>query len=431
MRFVRLAALTVSAASSICAAPRAAAIPASFSLRPEYERFHLPAQTQQGANCWAYSVAACLELELSRAAGKSVPLSAPYLVWAAVKADADTFDTRGSNFGRAARALERFGICGEAQVMIVDADNPLRTVVSRAAVQEAAALGRNITIDWIRFWKKPIGASVSELNSVKARLAAGHPVAIGMYWPKNLRVADEALCLLDTCKSEDETFDGHCVTLVGYEDNERLPGGGAFLFRNTWGPGWMSQGYARLSYQSVRLYGNDLVSFSVGKEASSGPMPDGQPPANVTGEGVTNLGADQCSLVTGGSLSNSDMKRFKRGVWQSDDQVFFSPKRIGDGFSVDVTVAREGRYTVCIAGTKAPDCGKYRILLDGKRFGAPRDFAWPSVEPTGRREIGRASLTQGRHTLRFVCDGKAQASSGLNLGIDWVSLEPEPADGAG
>ena len=57
---------------------------------------------------------------------------------------------------------------------------------------------------------------------------------------------------------------GHCITLVGWDDNypkENFgpvtpPGDGAFLFKNSWGEEWGMDGYYYLSYYSWKLLTN-------------------------------------------------------------------------------------------------------------------------------------------------------------------------------
>jgi C1A family cysteine protease len=54
---------------------------------------------------------------------------------------------------------------------------------------------------------------------------------------------------------------GHAVCVVGYELRRGIPGGGAFIFRNSWGRKWarrqgrFGDGYGTLFFDYVRLYG--------------------------------------------------------------------------------------------------------------------------------------------------------------------------------
>ena len=54
---------------------------------------------------------------------------------------------------------------------------------------------------------------------------------------------------------------GHAVCVVGYETNDRVPGGGLFVFRNSWGASWakphgrLGPGYGALPFAYVSKYG--------------------------------------------------------------------------------------------------------------------------------------------------------------------------------
>jgi len=54
---------------------------------------------------------------------------------------------------------------------------------------------------------------------------------------------------------------GHAICVVGYELNPAFPGGGAFIFRNSWGSTWakpegrFTPGYGTLFFEYVKKYG--------------------------------------------------------------------------------------------------------------------------------------------------------------------------------
>ena len=58
---------------------------------------------------------------------------------------------------------------------------------------------------------------------------------------------------------------GHAVCVVGYELRSRVPGGGVFVFRNSWGTKWarrmgrFGEGYGTLFFDYVRLYGVEAL----------------------------------------------------------------------------------------------------------------------------------------------------------------------------
>ena len=52
---------------------------------------------------------------------------------------------------------------------------------------------------------------------------------------------------------------GHAICLVGYELRPNAPGGGVFLFRNSWGKTWAAKsrykaGYGTLFFEYVRQH---------------------------------------------------------------------------------------------------------------------------------------------------------------------------------
>lgn len=87
----------------------------------------------------------------------------------------------------------------------------------------------------------------TDLDTIKAELAAGRPVIFGMG-------VDDAFYRL---KSEPydqnggQNYGGHAMTLVGYDDNKKSPRGhrGAFKIINSWGQGWGDRGFGWISYQ--------------------------------------------------------------------------------------------------------------------------------------------------------------------------------------
>lgn len=72
----------------------------------------------------------------------------------------------------------------------------------------------------------------------------------------------------------DEPFiSGHCMTLVGYRDDAGWPGGGYFIFRNSWGPRWAAEcpfgaGYGTLPYKFMALHGKEAWAARAGGRAA-------------------------------------------------------------------------------------------------------------------------------------------------------------------
>ena len=98
-----------------------------------------------------------------------------------------------------------------------------------------------------------------DLATLKAALADRRPVVIGLPvreddW-ESLTAWQDLLPDLTPGSAADTA--GHAVLLVGYADDPAVPGGGAFLFRNSWGTSWANAGYGRVSYQMTLDYADD------------------------------------------------------------------------------------------------------------------------------------------------------------------------------
>ena len=102
--------------------------------------------------------------------------------------------------------------------------------------------------------------------SLKQALAAGHPVACGLRWPNKLSGSS-----IISDNPPGGVSDGHSIAFVGYTDDRTAPGGGAFRFRNSFGPSWGDHGYGTMSYAYVRKYSNDALWLRFGKTGSERP----------------------------------------------------------------------------------------------------------------------------------------------------------------
>lgn len=95
------------------------------------------------------------------------------------------------------------------------------------------------------------------LNQMKGCLVAGGPIIIGfvvfgsIYNPEVGKTGDIPLPAGEDLQAG--PIGGHCVLVVGYDDNKR-----AFILRNSWGEGWGNGGYGSLPYSY--LTSSDLAS---------------------------------------------------------------------------------------------------------------------------------------------------------------------------
>src|SRR5579862_9041014 len=66
---------------------------------------------------------------------------------------------------------------------------------------------------------------------------------------------------------------GHCMCLVGYQDDTTAPGGGYFIARNSWN-GWGMQcpygsGYGTIAYEYISVYGAEAATIANSAGASA------------------------------------------------------------------------------------------------------------------------------------------------------------------
>jgi len=125
-------------------------------------------------------------------------------------------------------------------------------------------------------------------------------------------------------------------------------------------------------------------------------------------------------------------------VFWSKDLLFFEATGTGSSLTVPFDVPDDGRYELVAQLAHAPDYGTYTVELDGQSAASSTALEHEPGANMGDRGridpyfneiyvaedhlIGWASLTKGRHTLKFVCVGKNSASSSFNLGIDTLVL---------
>jgi C1A family cysteine protease len=81
-----------------------------------------------------------------------------------------------------------------------------------------------------------------------------------MQRPNAYRVGDVRLPL-----PGEKKLGGHAMCMVGYVDDQQVPGGGYFIVRNSWGEafgydGEVTPGYCRIPYDYVRQYGMEAFA---------------------------------------------------------------------------------------------------------------------------------------------------------------------------
>ncbi|MBX7059286.1 MAG: hypothetical protein K1X75_14570 [Leptospirales bacterium] len=156
-------------------------------------------------------------------------------------------------------------------------DSDYRTQPGAAARQEAGSYRARSY--------RAIGGT--DLNAIKAELAAGNPVNFGIAVDENFYSLQAQVY----DRRGGQNYGGHAMTLVGYDDSKRSPAGhvGAFKLINSWGNQWGDRGFGWISYRMwQQLQPQVLVMYDV-RESQPQPQPQPQPsPAESEGEGRLN-----------------------------------------------------------------------------------------------------------------------------------------------
>jgi len=124
-------------------------------------------------------------------------------------------------------------------------------------------------------------------------------------------------------------------------------------------------------------------------------------------------------------------------LFWSKDVILFEANGPGSKLEVPFEAPEDGDYELYTEVAQAADYGIYTVLLDGKPAPAPQLEHEPGADLRPQtqfdsyaletyvglaHQIGWVHLAVGPHTLTYVCQGKREASSGYNLGVDNIVL---------
>ena len=378
------------------------ALPARVDLAVEFDKLALPPRAQGSRDvCSLFAITGMANFEIARSQPEShTQLSEEFLIWAARKATGKTGEQ--AMFYEALCGLNRLGICADRLMPFADTAET-HPKPSDQAVAEAHHLSERWNPVWIKRWDLKNPLTDLQLHEIKRVLAEHHPVACGLRWPKR----DKGHRLL-TVPPANEVEDGHSILLTGYVDDATHPGGGTFLFRNSWGPDWGNHGYGEMSVGYVRAYANDALWMQFGPEGSEVPT------VRYEAESLPVVARRRCETTS------QNMQDFRGSMWSGSTHLFCGASR-GGFVELGFDVAKPGRYRVRVLGTAAPDFGIVRIDFPDQRS---HDFDLYSgrLSPTGSLELGTFDFDAKRYVLRFTSIDKNRSSSNYRFGIDAIDL---------
>jgi C1A family cysteine protease len=242
---------------------------AEVDLRPEIERLGLAIRDQGNrGTCSVFATTFLIEYHTARTKRmKDLDLSVEYINWA--KNRANKTDSDGGMFIDILRGYQQFGMVPASDMPYQAAFHPKHPdTPTRPVIATGKGFAR-FPINFIKQWDNQKGMSGQELEATKAELRAGHPVATGIWWLENVEtVMIEHVPLLkeyprkdntNSDKSKNPMFDGHSIDLVGFHEGKEFPGGGYFIFRNSFSPEFGHDGYGFVSFKYIRDYSNDAI----------------------------------------------------------------------------------------------------------------------------------------------------------------------------
>jgi hypothetical protein len=230
-------------------------------LRPKIDNQLLPVRDQGGTRgtCSVHALAFCQEfITAIKTNQKGLNYSVEYLNWAGnAVAGKPYYD--GGFFSDLDKGYQFYGDVSEQACPYQVSFNP-----NWAPPPTTVSIGKQAprnTATFIKAWDNSKGASLAQMEEAIAQIKAQRPVAVGVLWP--LAFGTQEIDGHDVMKvpARPATFDGHSVVLVGFHRSAKFPGGGYFIFRNSWSKTWGDAGYGYMPFQYVLDLANDLLVY--------------------------------------------------------------------------------------------------------------------------------------------------------------------------
>ena len=196
-------------------------------------------------SCTANAIASGLREYLERKIGPVTRLSRLWLYWMERSIEGTLSEDAGADIRDGMKVLQKVGCAREE-------DWPYIIAKFKAAPPTLASV--NAAAYKIAEYHR-----VADLFSLKAALADGYPVVLGMEVYSSFESSQvEATGLVPMPKRRENCLGGHAVLAVGYIDNISPMGASLVICRNSWGSSWGDKGYFYLPDSYVRAYVTDM-----------------------------------------------------------------------------------------------------------------------------------------------------------------------------
>lgn len=240
-------------------------------LRPIINNRGISIRNQGGrGTCSVHALTFLLEYMYNHCLGINQPdLSEEYLNYVSDKVINQVGD--GGFYSDLDKGYQQWGIVPEA---LATYQSTAVSAIAQSVLNEGKLWSR-FAADFVKPWNSSQGASQTQLDKAIQYLDKGIPVAFGGWWAKpgsRNTFAVLGVDLLEVPPTSQKDYkdgknpmgimeDGHSVVLVGYKKSASFPGGGYFIFRNSWGTGYGDNGYGFMSFSYVATYANDLMAY--------------------------------------------------------------------------------------------------------------------------------------------------------------------------
>jgi C1A family cysteine protease len=234
-------------------------------LRPTIKTMGISVRNQGGrGTCSVFAITFLLEFMYAKNARYTNPdFSEEYLNYASNLAINQFQD--GGFFDALDLGYQTYGIVNESQAPYHNSYSP-PYVASAAILATGEAIAPRFKATFIKPWDVTTGLNPAELQGIEHTLDTGRPVAVGVRWPNNFQTETIHGIQLMKTPPASGVFDGHSIDLVGYKASNSFPGGGYFIFRNSYGTGFGADGYGFMSFDYAKKYVNDAVDYAVNRK---------------------------------------------------------------------------------------------------------------------------------------------------------------------
>jgi hypothetical protein len=255
----------------------------SQNMQGEFVRLSLTAKSQgRRMSCAIFAVVAALEFQNAKATGTPQKLSEDYLIWATKRINGQTTDATtaparppapqntvsrrealpedlGYSLSDVVSGLRTYGIATQSELPVQYPSNDFRDIAPDDSIIASARTRRLVNILPVPGRQNP-----TVLTNIVHALNRGYPVPIGLRWPLERSIRSG---FLRDQTPHPKTF--HAVTLVGYECPNKKIEDTVFIFKNSFGAAWGTDGYGRATWSYLEQNLTDAILLDLGPVAKS------------------------------------------------------------------------------------------------------------------------------------------------------------------